>query len=87
MFSACIFAEGRVFNKMGVAWKKWAWIEWGGRGTPGSFEWRPGIDQRMLHLLENMDRISSDQSLGRKHFTIKLESVTVSKSQNLPEIG
>lgn len=57
---------------------KWAWFgasgrgfDLGGRGPAGSFDWRPGSDQRMLHLLENMDRISSDQSLWGKQFTVK----------------
>lgn len=40
----------------------------------------------MLHLLENIDRIS-DQSLWRKQFTINFESVTVSSSlESVPEI-
>lgn len=55
--------DGRGLGGMGVFFVGWACFGWDGRGAPGSFEWTPGIDQRMLHLLENMDRIPSDQSL------------------------
>lgn len=66
---ACVIPDGRGLIGMGVVPE--------GHGDMGVVKLKPGIDQRMLHLLENIDRIS-DQSLWRKQFTINFESVTVS---------
>lgn len=65
---ACVIPDGRGLTWTGVV---------RGRDHVGVVKVKPGIDQRMLHLLENIDRIS-DQSLWRKQFTINFESVTVS---------
>lgn len=52
---ACVIPDGRGLTGGGVVT--------GRRGCcVGVVKVKPGIDQRMLHLLENIDRIS-DQSL------------------------
>lgn len=74
---ACVVPDGRGLNTMAVVPCGAVWM--------GVVKVKPGIDQRMLHLLENIERIS-DQFMKKRVYNKLWISYSQLISESVPEI-